>query len=399
MLQGFGRLFNRHRTVFLSTMAAASRASSSRCASSMPPFKGKVELHVHLDGAMRPETLFDVATKRGLQLPASDAVGLRKYCCYHEEDEHSLKRFLDSFDFFLPLIQGDLQAVERIAYEFCEDQAKSNILYSEPRFCPHLLATSVVWDHYVKRRYISEGQRIVDEQRPVVTPSDVVDAVCRGFDIGMADTGVMVRSILCCMTHRPDLSMEIVQLAEKFKDRGVVGIDLAGMEGAVPMDEHKPAFERARELSIHRTVHAGEIGVAKNVETAIETLHAERIGHGYAVVDNTRVYDFVKQQGTHLEACIYSSHLTGALKTFNIDHHPVKRWCEERVNCSLSTDDPGVMQCTLEEEYVRGREQEGLTHEDEVRMVFNAARSCFLPSEEKKNLLCKLRDVHGEEPK
>merc|ERR1712178_358804 len=138
---------------------------------------------------------------------------------------------------------------------FCEDSAKAGILYSEVRYAPHLMT----------------GDSL--------TPGQVVEAVSRGLEKGSAEFGIMMRSILCCMRHVPAWNMEVVDLCVKYRDLGVVGIDLAGDEINFPNKEHIPAFQ------------------------AIELMCAERIGHGYHTIDDPAILQLAKDKGTHFEIC------------------------------------------------------------------------------------------------
>ena len=175
--------------------------------------------------------------------------------------------------------------------------------------------------------------------------------------------------------------MEIVDLAHKYRDEGVVGIDLAGDDHANSGTPHIPAFKRAVELNIHRTVHAGETGSSESVRQAIEECFAERIGHGYAIVDDPKVYDLVRRNDIHVECCLTSSIQTNAIgkyipkdsekeekhlhvhgqqtKTRLHSHirskkeiwHPIHHFARDSLNFSLSCDDPSVSQITIEHEY------------------------------------------------
>jgi adenosine deaminase len=320
--------------------------------------RNKVELHVHMDGAVRVDTFLDIARRRGLTLPSRTPEGLRRYVQV-PHDCRSLTRFLETFGFFLPII-AEAESVERIAYEQCEDEARQGVRYFETRFSPHVL--------------MAEG----------FSAEEATERALAGLKKGEERYGVKARAILCCMRHRPDWSEEVVSLAVKYRDHGVVAIDLAGDEthyGAAP---HARAFAIARDQGLARTVHAGEAGPAANIREALDVLHAQRIGHGYHLVDDEALYARVRGERVPLECCLTSSLQTGAVPT--IEQHPVRRFLADGLEVTLSTDDPGVSGIDLEHEYRIAIEELGLGAAELARVTFAAANAAFLPPEEKTQL-------------
>lgn len=348
-------------------------------------FPFKIELHIHLDGAVRPETILEIATERGMQdsLPHKNVDQLNKDVVLKEPS--SLERLLLSFSYFMPILTGSKAALKRIAYELCEDCAKQNIRYTEVRYSPHLFANT-------------DEDTEFSVEKGKFTPRDAVVAVNKGLAKGMKDFGVKVNTILCCMTHRPDWSKEVLELCKEFRNEGVVGIDLAGQEfhpGVHPDDcAHKKVFAEARICGIHRTVHAGEIGTYEAVRDALDHMQAERIGHGYHAYDDEETYRKVINENVHLETCPISSILTKACDA-DIQKHPLKAFVKDGINFSINTDDPVVLGNTLTDDYQVARRM-GLSTNDIIIGIFNAARSSFAPEEEKKQLLAELVDVYGE---
>lgn len=214
--------------------------------------------------------------------------------------------------------------------------------------------------------------------------------------------------------------MEVVDLADKYRSAGVVGIDLAGDEHNFPIAPHVPAFKRAVELGIHRTVHAGETGSSESVRQALEECHAERIGHGYAIIDDPKVYDSIRRNDVHLECCLTSSIHTNAvgkyipkdsekeeshlfihgheskttlhshIKSNRVMWHPIHHFARDSLNFSLSCDDPSVSQITIAHEYEHALADLKLSPAQLTQCVFNAARSTFLNENEKKTLIQRL---------
>ncbi|KAA0707128.1 Adenosine deaminase [Triplophysa tibetana] len=279
--------------------------------------KPKIELHVHLDGAFRIETILDVAKRRGITLPVLDT--MRDLCTVAEPS--SLTEFLGKFHHYMHVIAGDREAIKRIAYEFVETKAKEGVIYVEARYSPHLLANSCVDPIPWKQK---QGD---------ITPDEVVHLVIQGFNEGEKAFKTKARSILCCMRHEPKWSMDVIELCKKYRDDGVVGIDLAGDESlnCESNPDHKKAFEM----------------------------------------------------------CPISSRLTGACDP-DFTKHPLIRFKQDNANYSLNTDDPMIFNSTLNLDYQVAQKYMGFTEEDFKRVNINAAESCFLPAKEKKELLDQL---------
>ncbi|KAL7859370.1 hypothetical protein SRHO_G00145170 [Serrasalmus rhombeus] len=344
--------------------------------------KPKVELHVHLDGAIRIETIMDVAKRRGIHLPAATVSEMTQLCTLCEPS--TLTNFLDKFNEFMHVIAGDREAIKRIAYEFVETKAKEGVVYVEVRYSPHFLANSNVepipWNH-------KEGD---------VTPDDVVNLVNQGLKEGEKDFKTKARSILCCIRHMPNWSMDVVELCKKYRNDGVVAIDLAGDESlnCKACAGHLNAYEEALRSGIHRTVHAGEVGPPPVVREAVEVLKAERIGHGYHTIEDPALYKQLLEQNMHFEICPISSTLTGACDP-DFTKHPLIRFKEDKANFSLNTDDPMIFNSTLNRDYQIVKKYMGFTEEEFIQLNLNAAKSCFLPEKEKKDLLNQLYEAYG----
>lgn len=347
-------------------------------------FPYKVELHVHLDGSVRPETVIDIAKERGMleDLPHKTVAELNRDVILVEPS--SLERLLTSFSYFMPIISGYKRAVERITYELCEDCAKHRIKYMEVRYSPHLLCNTLTDPEFA--------------QTPgTFTPRDVVETVNNTLQKGMKDFGVKINTILCCMTNRPDWSQEVLNLCKWYKGRGVVGIDLAGQEfepGTHYDDcKHKKAFREAAQWGIRRTVHAGEIGTSQAVTEALDHMLAERIGHGYHAMEDPQLYQRIIREQIHLETCPISSIMTKACDKDPMKH-PLKQFVKDGVNYSINTDDPVVLGNTLTDDYKFAQDM-GLTDEDIIQGIFNAIRSSFASDEDKQRIEEELVKVYG----
>ena len=261
-----------------------------------------------------------------------------------------------------------------MAYEFVEDKASEGVVYAEARYAPQLLVDAAAH----------------------VTAADVVEAVNRGLARGHRDFGIDVRSILCCMRHMGQDSALVADLCIRYRDQGVVGIDLAGDESRTDQDEpaQVAAFQKAFDHGVHRTVHAAESGPAWNAWEAVEILHAERIGHCYRCLESADIYGMVKNRQIHLEICPISSLQTGAvhLDARGWPSHPLTIFARDGVNYSVNTDDPTVCGVDLVHEYRCVAEQMGLGVAALVTGVRNAADAAFLKPEEKAKLKAKIEE-------
>ncbi|XP_074144615.1 adenosine deaminase [Sminthopsis crassicaudata] len=343
--------------------------------------KPKVELHVHLDGAIKPETILFYGKKRGIPLPADTVEELRNIIGM--DHPLSLPEFLKKFEYYMPAIAGDREAIKRVAYEFVEMKAKEGVVYVEVRYSPHLLANSKVepipWNQ-------AEGD---------LTPDEVVSLVNQGLQEGERDFHVKVRSILCCMRHMPNWSPEVVELCKKYRHQTVVAMDLAGdetIEDSSLFPGHVEAYKEAVKSGIHRTVHAGEVGPPSVVQQAVDVLHAERIGHGYHTLEDATLYNNLLGKNMHFEVCPWSSYLTGAWKEGT--EHAVIRFKNDKANYSLNTDDPLIFKSTIDTDYRMVKMQMNFTEEEFIRLNINAAKSSFLPNNEKEELLAQLREAY-----
>ncbi|KAM4842354.1 adenosine deaminase [Thomomys bottae] len=346
----------------------------------------KVELHLHLDGSINVKTILYYAKKRGIPLPADTEEELQNIIGM--DKPASLPYFLTKFNIYLPAIAGCREAIKRIAYEVVEMKAKERVVYMEVRYSPHLLANSKVdpipWNQ-------AEGD---------LTPDEVVDLVNQGLREGEKAFNVKVRSILCCMRHQPNWSLEVLELCKKYYQNTVVGIDLAGDEniaGSSLFPGHRVAYEEAVKSGVHRTVHAGEVGSAEVVREAVDILKTERLGHGYHTLEDEALYKRLRQENMHFEVCPWSSYLTGAWNPKM--EHAVVRFKNDQANYSLNTDDPLIFKSTLDTDYQMTKEDMGFTEEEFKRLNINAAKSSFLPEDEKRELLDQLYKDYNMSPK
>ncbi|XP_021944160.1 adenosine deaminase [Folsomia candida] len=352
----------------------------------------RVELHVHIDGSIRHETVYEIAKEKKLRLPGRGTFEeLVDYLVVKSPTD--LCGFLSRFDIVLACLKGDLVSIQRLGYEFVEDCSKHGIIYAEARFCPHILIPD---DIIAEQKSLGES-----------TPSskkwvwDVASALIKGLRQGRTEFGCHVNLIATCIRGMtPVWYTETIELLldKNFHGGYIAGLDIAALpetacESHMIEKEALDLFDMAVKHGIHRTVHAGESGGAFQVMNALDLLHAERIGHGYRIVEDASVYNRVKQANIHLECCPWSSLLTGAV-SLGTHPHPIVKFFQDGFNLSINTDDPTMTGTRLDDEF-KLLSNWGLCEAHFVRASFNAARSCFLPEGEKKDLIQKLGKNYG----
>ncbi len=324
----------------------------------------KAELHVHLDGSLRPATMIDLARRAGIPLPAPTPDALARHMLVN--DARNLEDYLARFELTIALLQTP-EAIERVAWEMCEDAAADGVRYLEVRYCPHLSC------------------------RTGLSLDEVVAAELRGLARGEADFGIVARAINCSLRHfDPAVSVAIARHSVAFHGRGVVGFDLAGGEASHPAGPHAPAFEIAARGGLRLTVHAGEAAGADSVAAAVHECRAERIGHGTRLYENPALRDYIRDRRILLEANITSNVQTRAVPAAAA--HPVRRYFDEGLNVTLSTDNWLMSGVTLSGEYWLAHTELRFTREEIERMILNGFEGAFLPWPERQALVSAVRD-------
>jgi len=321
----------------------------------------KVELHVHLDGCLRPQTMLELAREQGVRLPADDPEGLRR--ALYVRHAKSLEEYLERYTITLSVMQTP-QALERIAYEFVLDSAAEQVRYVEVRYCPAL-------------------------HTPALTLTQAVEAPLTGLKRGESETGTMARLIVCGLRTLPaKVSLDLARLATDYVGDGVVGFDLAGSERGHPAKDHAAAFEHARSHGLACTCHAGEGDGPDSIRQAVEHCGAQRIGHGTRLWEDPALEETVRQRQIPLEVCVTSNVHTGAVR--DAAEHPLKRYLRLGCRLTLNTDSRLMDGITLSDEYWLAHRTLGLDRAELDRLVLNAARSAFLPEPEKQRLVERL---------
>lgn len=322
----------------------------------------KAELHVHLDGSLRPETMIELARAAKSRLPTEDPHELRNYMVV--DDATNLQEFLNRFDLTIPLLQTP-EAIERVAYEMVEDAAKDHLRYLEVRYCPHLS---------------TKGGLPIDE---------VIEAEWRGLRQGEKDFGVKTAIINCSLRHYdPAVSTMIAEHSVRMRDHGVVAFDLAGGEAGRMPGVHGRAFDVALEGRLAITVHAGEAAGAESVAEAITRCHAMRIGHGTRLYEDPALERFVRDRRIPIEINLTSNLQTRAVPSPAA--HPVRRYLDEGLVVTLCTDSWLMCGVSLTDEYCLAQDALELTPDEIRRMILAGFESAFLPWPEKRDLLARV---------
>jgi len=323
----------------------------------------KAELHTHLDGAVRPGTMIELAREAGVGLPAGDPDSLLRFM--QTDDAANLEQYLARFEHTIALLQtGD--AIERVAYELVEDAARDGVRYLEVRYCP-LLST----------------RRGLPVER-------AIEAEWRGLSRGEHDFGVVTRIINCSLRHYdPSVSVALARVSVDTKALGVVGFDLAGGEAGRPPGIHAEAFEIARAGGLGLTVHAGEAAGADSIREALFRCHAERIGHGTRLHEDPELLAYVRDRGIVVEINITSNLRTRAVATAAA--HPVRRYFDAGVPVTLCTDGWLMSGVELSDEYRTAVEALGFTRAELDRVIMTGFAGAFLPGPDKQALLTRVR--------
>ena len=323
----------------------------------------KAELHVHLDGSLRPATLVQLARAAQVPLPTSDPSALGRYMVPTEA--RNLEDYLQRFDLTIAVLQTP-EAIERVAYELVEDAARDSLRYLEVRWCP-LLGT-----------------------KGGLSLPDAADAELRGFARGERAFGVVTRAIHCSLRHyEPAVSEEIARNAVECRPRGVVGFDLAGGEHGRPPGPHARAFAIAAEGGLGLTVHAGEAAGAESVREAVHLCRANRIGHGTRLLEDRALQDYVRDRRIPIEVNLTSNLLTRAVA--RAEAHPVRAYFDAGLVVTLCTDGWLMSGVNLSDEYWTAHTALGFTREEIEHMILDGFAAGFLPWPERRALVERAR--------
>ena len=319
-----------------------------------------VDLHRHLDGSIRLETILDLGKQHNLALPAFELETLRPHVQV-TDPQPGVMAFLAKFEWMVGVLV-DYDACQRVAYENVLDAQAEGIDYIELRFSP--------W-------FMSEPHGL--------DPAGVVEAVADGAAKGMEETGVLIKLIgIISRTYGPEIGMKELDALLVHKDR-LDALDLAGDEANFPGDWFVEHFKKGRDAGWRITVHAGEEGGSQSVWQAIKELGAERIGHAVRIEEDPALVDYMVEHQIGIEANLTSNVQTSTVADF--PSHPLKGWLERGLLATINTDDPGISNIDLPHEYGVAAPAAGLDQAQITQAQKNAFEVAFLTDEEKGKLL------------
>lgn len=323
----------------------------------------KAELHVHLDGSLRPETMLELAAEYGKTMPASDPEALRDYM--HVKDARNLVDYLARFDITLSVMQTS-ESLERIAYELAADLAAENVRYAEIRFSPIL------------------------NTREGLPLTAAVDAPLRGLKRAEEEFGIRTALIICGIRNMdPATSRDLADLTVAYKHRGVVAFDLAGAEYNYPAKKHKDAFYTVINKNMAATIHAGEAYGAESIHQALHYCRANRIGHGTRLFEDPDLMSYMRDFQIPVEICLTSNVQTRAVASF--EEHPVRQYYDEGLVLSLNTDNRLMSATTVTEEYWRAHQYLGFSWAELTDLALMGFAGAFLAWDEKQALIDQVR--------
>jgi len=323
----------------------------------------KVLLHDHLDGGLRPGTVVELAREHGVKLPTTDPAALERW--FHEGAMvGNLTQYLQGFSVTTAVMQHP-EALERVAEEMMEDMAADGVVYVETRFSPL----------FHREAGLRSGQ--------------IVESVIKGLERGRENHGVRFGVIICAMRSMdPMTSLEMAELAVAYRDRGVVGFDLAGDEMGHPPKDHLDAFHYIQRENFNITVHAGEAFGKESIWQALQYCGAHRIGHGTRLredlfLENGRVAGigslagYVLDKRIPIEICLTSNLHTGAAQSYA--DHPFRWFFDKRFRVTLNTDNRLMSNVSMTGEYEVAAREYGLDFADLEKLSINSMKSSFLP--------------------
>lgn len=332
--------------------------------SEYPVWEGKVvelnhpviDLHRHLDGNVRLETILDLGKEHDIPLPAWDMESLRPHVQIVER-QPGVMAFIAKFKWMVGVL-GDYQACRRVAYENVEDAFREGLDYVELRFSPVFMAEPHGLD-----------------------PSGVVEAVVEGVEEGRKKFDLSVHLIgIISRTYGPETGWKELESLLTARE-ALVGLDLAGDEANYPGELFIDHIQEGRSAGWKITIHAGEEAGPDSIWQAVEELGADRIGHGVSAVKDPQLMDYLAEHAIGVECCLTSNYQTGAVE--NLRKHPLKEFLTQGIRATINTDDPGISGITISDEYQIASSVVGLNDEQIQQVQRNALEVAFAEEEKK----------------
>lgn len=319
----------------------------------------KIELHCHLDGSVRPETIIELAKIEGIELPSYDIETITNIMTAPMECT-SLNEYLEKFEIPVAIMQSK-ENLKRITYELMEDSAKENIKYIEIRFAPLL--------------HTNKG----------LSSEEIIQSVLEGIKEGEKNYDIKGNLILSFLRHMPaETIYEVIEAGKKYLGDGVVAIDLCASEDKGFCEKFIQPFLLGKEYGYKVTIHAGETGIGENVLDAVQMLGAERIGHGIHIKNCKEAYDIVKEKNIVLEMCPTSNVQTKAVDSFEV--HPILDFHKDGIKVTINTDNRTVSNTTLTKECHVIKDNFNIDLDIYKNIYFNSVNAAFIDCQTKENL-------------
>lgn len=315
-----------------------------------------IDLHRHLDGNVRPQTILELAQQHNIELPADNLADLLPYVQIQGK-ESNLMSFLQKLDYGVAVL-ADADACKRIAYENVQDAHIQGLHYAELRFSPYYMA--------MKHGLVIE---------------DVISSVIDGVKLGQKQFPVKINLIgILSRTFGVEQCYEELSALLKYKDE-LVAIDLAGDELGKPGGLFIDHFKQVRDSGLNITIHAGEADNASSIWQAIKELKATRIGHAVNAIKDVELMDYMFEHNIAIESCLTSNYQTGSITC--MAKHPVIEFLDRGLLVCLNSDDPGVQGVDIKDEYTQAANEVGLTKQHCRTLQENALKAAFLTENEK----------------
>lgn len=331
----------------------------------------KLDLHLHLDGSMLPESAWEMAKERGIEMPADNLDDFKKFIVV-TADCRSVNEYLEKFELPLQIMQ-DKAAISRTARELVLMLAEQGLVYAEIRFAPQL------------------------HMRKGLTQEDAIEAVLEGVNEGMAEAKTIDIGVICCAmsigleTVNKEENLDTVRAAKKYLGKGVVAVDLAGAEGIVSVKNFHYIFDLAKELGIPFTCHAGDSDGAQSAWDAVG-FGTKRIGHGHRVYDDKGLCERVIKDNITLEICPTSNIQCQTQPSY--EEHSAKKMYDMGIRVTINTDNMVLSDIDLDKEYDHCLNEIGFEYNDLIKMNIYSAEAAFMPEDKKKPIIEKLKTYY-----
>ncbi len=319
----------------------------------------KVELHLHLEGAVAPRIVLELARRNDIDIPAHDVAGIERLFKY--------RNFTEFLSVFMVLTQTIVRSedFEYLGYELGMMLSRQHVLYAEVMLSP--------------MQHLLRGINLYD----------VISATSAGFARAERETGIIMRIALDYgRQYGTSYAWYVLEVAKEMRDHGVIAWSIGGDEIHHPPEPFADVFAAASEAGFHLMAHAGEVAGPASVWGAVDVLHAERLGHGIRSVEDETLLVHLRECGVTLDVCPSSNISTGAALSWQ--QHPLRQLYDAGVLVTINSDDPPFFETTLTDEYRRAVYYFGFTVDDLCILVLNSVRSSFLPEQEKAALLTRM---------